>query len=269
MRAVYFSYMVSSDVFAAAFGPLFTARTYLFVFDLAIFLFFLSRMNKRRFYFVRHGETILNAAGVRQGEDGGLSERGKQQADATGKFLKQYRIKRIIASPYERTKETAAIINAHLKVPIRYSRLFVERRNPSEIIGHHSDEPQVADILAHMDGVYHDDNYRYSDEENFQDMKDRARKALAYLTNQHTSHTCVVTHGIYLKLLIAFLLYRDNLHASDYAKLSFFNAADNAGVTICEYDPWEFFSPTRGWKVVAYNEKPKEGWVASSSATPT
>ncbi len=214
-------------------------------------------MRPRRFYFVRHGETILNAAHIRQGDAGGLTPEGQSQAEATGRYLKNFRIRKMIVSPYERTRETAAIINKHLNVPIEYSPLFIERRNPSEIIGKKAEDPEVAKIVDQIDRSYHDDNFRYSDEENFQDLKSRAEKALAFLSGIRGSHTGVVTHGIFLKMLIAYLLYRNLLNASDYIKLSFFNASDNANVTICEYHPWKRFSRTRGWQVVSYNEKPR------------
>jgi broad specificity phosphatase PhoE len=211
----------------------------------------------RRFYFVRHGETLLNAARIRQGEAGGLSQRGRAQADAAGRFLAQFPIRRIIASPFERTKETAAIINEHLRAPVTYSALVGERRNPSEIIGRSAEDPSVAAIVDKMDLAYHGDDYRYSDEENFEDLKKRARKALALFSRQASSSTCVVTHGIFLKMLIAYLLYRDRLHAADYVKLAFFNASDNAAITVCEFDPWSILSPTRGWRVIEYNLVPE------------
>jgi hypothetical protein len=57
-------------------------------------------------------------------------------------------------------------------------------------------------------------------------------------------------------MLIAYLLYRNSLHASDFVKLSFFNASDNAGITVCDYKPWKMFSRTRGWEIVSYNHQP-------------
>ena len=42
-------------------------------------------MARKLFYFVRHGESILNSRGVRQGSEGSLSEKGKEQATETGK----------------------------------------------------------------------------------------------------------------------------------------------------------------------------------------
>jgi hypothetical protein len=56
-------------------------------------------------------------------------------------------------------------------------------------------------------------------------------------------------------MLIAYLLYRDGLHAGDFIKLSFFNMVDNAGITTCDYHPWKMFSKTHGWEVVSFNQQ--------------
>lgn len=219
-----------------------------------IFSFLLWHMLRpRHFYFIRHGETVLNAEYIRQDDKGGLSGNGRHQADITGRFLTRFRIQRIITSPFERAKETAIIINTYLHVPIVYSALMGERRNPSEIVGKSEFDSSAAHILDLIDRSYHNDDYRFSDEENFYDLKRRARKALALLTRQSVHETCVVTHSIFLKMLIAFLLYRKNLHADDYAKLLFFNRSDNAGITICVYRPLRVLSKTHGWEVLEYN----------------
>jgi broad specificity phosphatase PhoE len=117
----------------------------------------------------------------------------------------------------------------------------------------------VERIVDQIDLSYHDDTYRYSDEENFADLKERARKCLDFLSDQPERRICAVTHSYFLKMLLSFLLHRNDLHAPDYIKLSFFNPADNGGITICEYRPWKrWFSKTRGWSVIAYNEVPTE-----------
>lgn len=253
--------MPSLSIIVSALAPLFfAAEPYLLFlgYSLIIFIPVFLFMRPRRFYFVRHGETLLNAAHTRQGKDGALSENGRLQTRRVGLYLMRFHIKRIISSPFERARETSSIIDEYLKVPISYSPLFAERRNPAEIIGKHDDDPEVARIVDQMDRAYHDDNYRFSDEENFQDLKDRAQHALGFLSSRAARETCVVTHSIFLKMLIAYLLYRDDIHATDYAKLSFFNASDNANITICEFHPWKVFSKTRGWEVVSYNETPEK-----------
>lgn len=212
-------------------------------------------MRPRRYYLVRHGETVLNQMHIKQDEDGSLSDSGKRQAEDVGIYLKRFNIKRIISSTYPRARETAEIINRHLKVSIVYSRLFVERRSPSEVVGKSVRDPKVTEIIDRTELSYHEDDYRYSDEENFIDLKTRARKALNLLARQGATETCIVTHRAFIKILIAYALYRERLHASDFVKLSFFNYNDNAGITICEFNPWKIFFARRGWKVISYNEK--------------
>jgi broad specificity phosphatase PhoE len=210
----------------------------------------------KRFYFIRHGETILNAKHIKQGPEGGLAESGKQQAAKVGERLAPLHIQKIISSPYERARETAEIINGYLHVPISYSPLLAERRNPSEIIGKDRDDPEVVRIVDQMDLAYHEDEYRFSDEENFVDQKKRAKKLLALLSSQGAHTTCVVTHHAFLKMILSYMLHREALHAGDFVKLSFFNVSDNGGISICEYHPWKMFSKTRGWEIVSYNEAP-------------
>ena len=232
--------------------PLFAALLAFIAFALVFFL-----MRPRRFYLVRHGETLLNAQHIRQGSEGSLSPNGQRQAEKVGQYLKNFPIDRIISSPYPRAKETASIISKYVVVPVIYSPLFAERRNPSEIIGKHRDDPEVQRIVDTMDLAYHDDTYRFSDEENFTDLKKRGRKGLNLLARQGARTTVVVTHHVFLKMLVAYLLYRERLHSADFVKLSFFNISDNAGITICEFHPWNMFSTTRGWEVVSYNEQPE------------
>lgn len=214
-------------------------------------------MRPKRFYFVRHGQTILNAKHIRQGSEGGLTEQGKAQAKRTGEFLSSLPIKRIIASPFERTVETAGLINESFHLPISYTPLLAERRNPSEIIGKTYEDPLVKSIINRIDLSYHQDNEHYSDEENFEDLKNRARACLKHLERSRGTDFIVVTHGIFLKMLLGFMLYRERLHTPEYIKLSFFNPADNGAITVCEYHPWRrWLERTRGWYITSYNVAP-------------
>lgn len=222
----------------------------------AVGVVFLAR--PRRFYLIRHGETILNSQHIRQGEEGALSKKGQRQADMVGRYLERFPIKKIISSTYPRAEETAAIINAHCKVSVTYSSLFAERRNPSEIIGKRTDDPEVIRIVDKIDYAYHKDEYRFSDEETFIDLKKRAGKCLHLLMRQRKLETAIVTHHLFLKMLVAYMLYGEQLHAADFVKLAFFNVSDNAGITVCEFHPWKLLSKTRGWEIVSYNEQPGE-----------
>lgn len=222
-----------------------------------VIILVLIRMQPRRFFLIRHGETLLNHEHIRQGEEGTLSEEGRHQAERVGKALSSLHIKRILSSTYPRAQETAQIVNTYLKVPIVYSKILTERRNPSEIIGKSTHDPDVIRIVDQMDTAYHDDDYRFSDEENFSDEKERARKCLNLLALQSARENVIITHHHFLKMLVAYALYHERLHASDFIKVSFFNVSNNAGITVCEYHPWKMFSKTHGWEVLSFNEIPE------------
>lgn len=211
-------------------------------------------MTVKLIYFVRHGESEQNAEGIRQGPKGFLSEKGVLQVIDTAKRFPQGRGKPqiIIASPYERTKETADIIGKELNLRVEFCDLLVERRNPSEIVGRKGDERDVRLIVDQIDKSFHDDNLRVSDEENFADLKERAKKLLEYIATRKEKQIIMVTHGIFLKMVISYMLYGENLSASLYNTLSFFNPMNNAGMTICKYVTHWFGKPE--WKVVTWND---------------
>jgi broad specificity phosphatase PhoE len=223
---------------------LFTAGV---LFVLLIYL----RMRTRRYYFVRHGETLLNQQHIKQGVEGLLSDLGKTQADEVGAALAPAGIHLIISSPYPRAKETSEIIRKHLHFArIRYSPLLAERKNASALIGKSTKDPEVVRIVDAIDNAYHADDYRYADEENFLDLKARAKKCLRYLAQAQNTEICVVTHHAFLKMLLCYMLYGKDFTATDFVKLSFFNQADNGGITVCEYDPWH-----KRWTIEGYNER--------------
>jgi len=205
-------------------------------------------------YFVRHGETELNAQHVRQGPEGSLSEKGRGEALATAKrFPKETGCPQvIIASPYQRTKETAEIIAKELKMPVEYSELLVERKNPTEVVGHSGQEKKVREIMDRIDKSYHTDNLRYSDEENFVDLKERAKSLLSYIINRPEERMIMITHGIFLKMIVSYMLYGDALTASKYNSLSYFNPINNASMAICSYTTHLF--KKNEWKILVWND---------------
>ncbi len=212
-------------------------------------------MSVKLIYFVRHGETLLNAKNIRQGPDGSLSEKGREQALVTAKRFPKHkgRPQVIIASPYQRTKETAEIIAKELQVEkIVYCDLLVERRNPSEIIGKWGGEPEVKHIVDQIDRSFHSDDFRVSDEENFMDMKERARKLLKYIQTRGEERIIMVTHGIFLKMVISYMLEGDKLTASEYNNLSYIRPMNNAGMTICSYTTHLF--KKNEWQLLVWND---------------
>lgn len=211
-------------------------------------------MATKLIYFVRHGETESNAKNIRQGSEGHLTEKGRAQALATSQRFSRHKggPQVIIASPYERTKETAEIIGNELNMSVEYSDLLVERKNPTEIVGHEGGERDVRKIIDRIDKSYHDDNLRYSDEENFVDLKERAKKLLDYIKDRPEERIMMVTHSNFLKMVASYMLYGEALNASEYNALNYFNPMDNAGITICSYTA--HWLKKDEWKIIVWND---------------
>lgn len=211
-------------------------------------------MGTKLIYFVRHGETENNALGIRQGSEGPLTEKGRAQVLATAKRFPKHKgcPQIIIASPYERTRETASIISKEIGVKVEYSELLTERRNPAEVIGRSGKDPEIKKIIDRIDNSYHADNLRFSDEENFTDLKKRAKKLLSFIERRWQKRIIMVTHKIFLKMVVSYIIYGESLTASQYNNLSYFNPIENAGMAICSYTSHWFKKDE--WKLLVWND---------------
>jgi len=73
------------------------------------------------FWYLRHGETDYNANGLSQGAlDIPLNQTGRHQAARAGPALAGNGITAIISSPMLRTRETTAIVNQSLHLPVTF-----------------------------------------------------------------------------------------------------------------------------------------------------
>ena len=230
--------------------------------------------NKKIFYMIRHGESILNAKHIRQGREGGLSALGKEQAEKTGERLSGINFDVVLVSPFQRTVETADLILKHINLtkPPEYVELLSERRNPTEIINQSALRPEIKQIIDTIDNSYHSDDYRFSDEENFTDLRDRAVTLLDYLAHRPEEKLLVVTHSIFLKMIAAVIDSGPKLTAKKYNLMSFLNSSNNASVTVCQSERiwdhsallgWLFPKRKTVWKILAWDDytrdaKPEE-----------
>lgn len=208
----------------------------------------------KHIFLLRHGETILNAEHIRQGSDGGLSVTGKEQALKAANRLKYFNIKKILVSPFERTIETANIVSSVINKNYEICDLLAERRNPKEIIGRKYEDPLTVQVINYIDKSFHAPEARYSDEENFNDLKDRAIKLRSFLEINTVNKTLCISHGIFLKMFVSLILIGDGLTVSDYIKLSVYNPADNAAISLISYSPVKKFFGKNPWTILAYND---------------
>jgi uncharacterized phosphatase len=146
-------------------------------------------MYMKTIYFVRHGESEANAAGITAGAglDVGLTEIGKQQAQKVGEELKSKKIELIVSSPMKRALETAKIIAQGLSYSnekIIINPLFIER-HLGELTG------AKRDIVR----TYYDAGMLPVSTEKTEDMYARIIQGLEWLKSLPANRIVLVSHG--------------------------------------------------------------------------
>jgi broad specificity phosphatase PhoE len=201
----------------------------------------------KKIYFVRHGESEGNAGPIRQTALTPLTERGKSQATYVAAQCAKLPVEVIISSTMTRAKQTAEIILKKVARPIEYSDLFIERRRPSEVLGKRQDDPNALLAEKEIKLHFHEPGWRFSDEENFDDLKQRAGKALKYLAERSEENILVVTHGFFMRIVIAYILFGENLTGDECVKCIRKFHMENTGITVLGYDHKDEKSPWWLW----------------------
>lgn len=201
----------------------------------------------KRVYFVRHGESEANVSPVDIGHDTPLTIEGERQALEIAKRFAKIDVDVLIVSPLLRTRETARMINEVLKKPLEYHEYFVEKRQPSGGLG--SLQKRHHDLMALKH--FFDPTWKESDEDSFEEIKNRALAALDYLIKRPEESILVVTHGWFLKLLIAVQLFGNSLTVDEYRRMWAYLGTKNTGLTLTEYDPDNI---NRGWRLITWND---------------
>ncbi len=205
----------------------------------------------KKFYFVRHGESDSNKDRIAQDSSSSLSEGGLEQARLIAERFKKIEIDEIVSSSMERAKETALVIASALNKEILFTDFLIERRKPSAVHGLSLKSKEYKEIMKF---VY--DGYRrgepYSDEESIEDLRARAKIAIEYLFKVPGDSILILTHGIFLKVILVYLVFGEKFSAEEFLKISSFLQMSNTGITLCTYDegpePWE------KWRLVTWND---------------
>jgi broad specificity phosphatase PhoE len=203
----------------------------------------------KKVYFVRHGQSEGNVGPIRQTADAPLTAKGEEQARFIAKRFSNIEIDKALVSTMKRAQETANIILENKDIPVELSDLYVERRRPSEVIGKPKDLPESRKINKEVFENFHVAGYRYSDEENFEDLKDRALQMLENLEEQEEENILVVTHGFILRILMAVVVHGKDL--TNHQCLNFIDTFhhENTGITVLGYD-----DDKKRWWVWVWND---------------
>jgi probable phosphoglycerate mutase len=200
-----------------------------------------------KLYLVRHGESEGNAGNLTQGKEGGLSPHGIKQAKSIAERLSKIDFDLILASDYERAQETASYIWEQTEKPLTATPLLREREHPGVIIGKDREDPEVISIRDQIWSNYHLEDWHHSDEENFSDLKKRSFEFIKYLEQFEGKNVVAVTHGFFLRVIIATMMLGEKLDPLVFASFAHFVKTKNTGITLCEKDK-------HGWHLVTWND---------------
>lgn len=201
----------------------------------------------KRVYIVRHGESEANVSGLASGPDTPLTLEGERQALVIAERFARLDVDVIIASPYRRAAETARIINDVVKKPLVHSDLFVEKRNPSEHTGVVAYDRKEVSLSRH----FTEPDWRHSDEDSFTEIKARAQGALGFLLARPEENILVVSHGWFMRVLIAAQLFGETLTVEEYSRIYRYLYTRNTGLTLVEYDEKNI---NDGWRLITWND---------------
>ncbi|MBM3261291.1 histidine phosphatase family protein [Candidatus Kaiserbacteria bacterium] len=206
----------------------------------------------KKIYLIRHGESEGNADNRWQSTEGGLTEHGREQSHALGARLAGIPFTAFVSSPMQRARETAAIIAEHTSwdTEIEYSDLFVERRKPSIQIGMERSDPSSLEIDKLVAAHFTQAGWRHSDEENYEDMTARARKALLLLTEHPRDEIVVVMHGYFMRVMLAVAICGESLTPQLCEHFLSSLRTANAGISLLIYDE----TVSRPWWLWTWND---------------
>lgn len=198
-------------------------------------------------HLIRHGQSLLNKERRHQHRDTPLSEKGKQQAALVGFRLREYGVSRLISSPYLRTQETAHIIASHVGKEIELMEELREIKRPSVIEGKVHDDPAVLAITRQIMKNFHNPDWRHSDEDTFEDLKQRVFQCVCLFETMQDPSVVAVTHGGFIRMFVALAQKGKALTSQEFIGTYAFDPIENTSITTCE------FHDSR-WNVIAYND---------------
>ena len=200
-------------------------------------------------YFVRHGESEGNFKKTHQGSDVALSEKGKKQARLVAERLKGIGIDVIYASPFRRTRQTAETIAKELDLPIEYWDHLKELKRPSELEGLRYSDPKAKAIKKMIYQNQPKTDWKFSDDESFDDLLTRARQVEKHLFEHHRDQNVLcVSHIQIMVMVVLQMILQDKLTSEVFWQFYYHCRQKNTGITHLKY------TETFGWNLVTWND---------------
>lgn len=195
-------------------------------------------MTKKTIYLVRHGQTTYNRLWKHQYLAVPLSEHGHVQAEKLAQGLKNVPFDILVSSDITRARETAEHISAVTSKEIKFEPLFRELDRPSDIVGKKFFSLRSIVVFAQLYLRANNLTWRYHDEENFAEFRDRAHKAIEYMEQIDADTAVIVTHRIIIGGLLAALKckFACSMHTFVWDCVRMSSGIENCSITELSYD---------------------------------
>ncbi len=188
-----------------------------------------------KIFLVRHGETTGNVQDFYQTAETPLTKKGIAQANLVAKRFVGVPIDLIYSSSHIRAMNTAQIISDAIGVRVEMSQDLIEITRPKEVRGRAGNDPVAEKIMSQVKNNFGDKSWKYSDEENFFDLNDRADRILGHLEKFHQKEAVIcVSHGTFIRFIVSKAIFGQGLTPEIFTKMRYGLGSNNTGVTILE-----------------------------------
>ncbi len=202
----------------------------------------------KRIYLVRHGETEGNVKRFFQFHDTPLTELGHKGARALAERFAHIEVDTLIASSFLRAQQTAGYISEVKKLQVTTVESFHESMRPTAQRGLGLDSEECLRFRAEYRVNYWKEEWHEEGGENFFDVTKRVIEGVQYLEKCKGESIVVVSHGDFIRSLVAHLLLQKNSDVEVNKSLfTVLGLMSNAAVT-------EFTFEDGQWRLFTWND---------------
>jgi broad specificity phosphatase PhoE len=84
------------------------------------------------------------------------------------------------------------------------------------VVGTKRDDPRSIEIDKMTEEQFHNPDFKFEDGETFGEMKQRAVNLLTYIDSLPHKNILIVTHGIFMRMVLAYILLGNELTSHQY-----------------------------------------------------
>lgn len=203
-------------------------------------------------YIVRHGQSNDNTLPVFQSYDAKLSNKGLAQAEQLAQRISKLKFDILVSSPQVRARQTADKIAELTGVEAQFSDLFIERFKPTSIDGKPWDDVTANATWRNWERSLVTPNLRIEDGENYDDIVSRADRALEFLEKQSADSLVVVSHGHFIRTIVARILLGQQLSGKTLKQFYNLTSLENTAITVIKFR--DAFEEDARWRLWTLND---------------